>query len=154
MSFLPNRGQAGHPPAVESPSATRLGDNAQVGKGRPGIPCPRYHSIVRLLAYIMQTQLGTFKDPTETTSLEPAKNKRSPHTISLARFCCYPPRPIYKADVALLCSPVRLVLHPHTHTSSTLALGRGTASIASFPSHSAPSATHRTNPLFYIQSLS
>jgi len=116
-------------------------------------PLSAHHSAT---GYIMQTQLGTFKDPTETTSprLESSQQRTNgqPHTISLARFCCYPPalytRPTSRCFVPQ--SGLSYTHTPHAHTSSTLACRSRYRLHSSFPStrHS----LQRTNPLFYIQS--
>jgi hypothetical protein len=45
-------------------------------------------AVMLLPRYITKTQLGTFKDTTQTTTRQ---RTNRPHTISPARFRCYPP---------------------------------------------------------------
>lgn len=110
--------------------ATRLGDNAEVGKGRPGIPSHhRCHRRSVTMLYNADTIRNLQRRNSETTKpLEIPAPHNQPRT-----------RPIYKTDVALLCPPVRLVLHPPTHIPAPHSLvGRGTASVL----HSRPRGTH------------
>lgn len=134
------------------PTAPRLGHNAQVRKGSPGIPCrPRSQSIIRLLAYIMQTQLGTFKDPAETTkprveSSQP-KNKRTTTQLALhASVAAHPPYIQGRRRIALFPSQACPTPTHDTHIPAPHSLvGRGTASIL----RSRPLGTLCNAPILY-----
>jgi hypothetical protein len=90
----------------------------------------------------------------DNKALEPAtKQTDTAHTISPAqRFCCYPPKLYTRPPFPALCSPVRLGLHPPTHTPthSSLLVGRSIAPI--HPLSTIPVSQETAGPLFLIYS--
>jgi len=108
-----------------------------------------FPAIMLLPSYITKTQLGTFKHTTQTTKRQ-RTNRLRPHTISPARFRCYPPalytRPTSRALFPSQAWPTPTRPHSNSRSLAYFFVGRGTASTARHPS--------TPNPLFYIPFLS
>lgn len=102
---------------------------------------PLLHGLAVMLLprYITKTQLGTFKDATQTTARQFQRTNRL-QTISpaSARFRCYPPalytRSTSRALFPSQAWPTPTRPHPNSHSLASFFVGRGTASTARHPS--------------------